>query len=60
MTGNDAGKGTLVAALAEAAFLIGLERNRLTLLFLLNCRVVSYKQFSDSHCLWQQNLKFKA
>uniref|UniRef100_A0A0A9G6Y2 non-reducing end alpha-L-arabinofuranosidase n=2 Tax=Arundo donax TaxID=35708 RepID=A0A0A9G6Y2_ARUDO len=25
--GNDAGKGTLVAALAEAAFLIGLERN---------------------------------
>jgi hypothetical protein len=43
VTGNDAGKGTLVAALAEAAFLIGLERNRLTLLFLLNCRVVSYK-----------------
>nr|CAB3459031.1 unnamed protein product [Digitaria exilis] len=28
VTGNDAGKGTLVAALAEAAFLIGLERNR--------------------------------
>ena len=27
MTGNDAGRGTLVAALAEAAFLIGLERN---------------------------------
>ncbi|XP_062187473.1 alpha-L-arabinofuranosidase 1-like [Phragmites australis] len=27
VTGNDAGKGTLVAALAEAAFLIGLERN---------------------------------
>uniref|UniRef100_A0ACD5YM39 Uncharacterized protein n=1 Tax=Avena sativa TaxID=4498 RepID=A0ACD5YM39_AVESA len=28
VTGNDAGRGTLVAALAEAAFLIGLERNR--------------------------------
>lgn len=27
VTGKDAGKGTLVAALAEAAFLIGLERN---------------------------------
>ncbi|KAJ4793271.1 Alpha-L-arabinofuranosidase 1 [Rhynchospora pubera] len=27
VTGNDAGKGTLVAALAEAAFLLGLERN---------------------------------
>ncbi|KAF0907596.1 hypothetical protein E2562_018401 [Oryza meyeriana var. granulata] len=27
VTGNDAGKGTLVAALAEAAFLVGLERN---------------------------------
>ncbi|KAM0854704.1 hypothetical protein ACQ4PT_050259 [Festuca glaucescens] len=27
VTGNDAGRGTLVAALAEAAFLIGLERN---------------------------------
>lgn len=33
MTGNDAGKGTLVAALAEAAFLIGLERNRLAVLY---------------------------
>jgi hypothetical protein len=29
VTGNDAGKGTLVAALAEAAFLVGLEKNRL-------------------------------
>ena len=57
MTGNDAGKGTLVAALAEAAFLIGLERNRLALLFLFNCRVVPYNQFSDSHCLWRQKLK---
>ncbi|KAL6648248.1 hypothetical protein ACP70R_012472 [Stipagrostis hirtigluma subsp. patula] len=27
VTGNDAGRGTLIAALAEAAFLIGLERN---------------------------------
>ncbi|KQK21924.1 alpha-L-arabinofuranosidase 1 [Brachypodium distachyon] len=27
VTGNDAGRGTLVAALAEAAFLVGLERN---------------------------------
>ncbi|KAJ4817091.1 Alpha-L-arabinofuranosidase 1 [Rhynchospora pubera] len=27
VTGNDAGKGTLVAALAEAGFLMGLERN---------------------------------
>uniref|UniRef100_A0ACD5XS56 Uncharacterized protein n=2 Tax=Avena sativa TaxID=4498 RepID=A0ACD5XS56_AVESA len=28
VTGNDVGQGTLVASLAEAAFLIGLERNR--------------------------------
>jgi alpha-N-arabinofuranosidase len=28
VTGSDAGRGTLIAALAEAAFLIGLERNR--------------------------------
>lgn len=28
VTGSDAGKGTLVAALAEAGFLIGIERNR--------------------------------
>ncbi|CAD6203393.1 unnamed protein product [Miscanthus lutarioriparius] len=27
VTGSDAGRGTLIAALAEAAFLIGLERN---------------------------------
>ncbi|KAL5197437.1 hypothetical protein ABZP36_000949 [Zizania latifolia] len=27
VTGDDAGKGTLVAALAEAAFLVGLEKN---------------------------------
>ncbi|GAB4851809.1 aspartate-semialdehyde dehydrogenase-like protein [Ancistrocladus abbreviatus] len=27
VTGNDAGKGSLLAALAEAAFLIGIERN---------------------------------
>ncbi|ONL93799.1 Alpha-L-arabinofuranosidase 1, partial [Zea mays] len=27
VTGNDAGRGTLIAALAEAVFLIGLERN---------------------------------
>jgi hypothetical protein len=33
VTGNDAGKGTLVAALAEAAFLIGLERNRLAVVY---------------------------
>lgn len=30
VTGKDAGKGTLVAALAEAGFLMGLERNRYT------------------------------
>ena len=28
VTGNDARRGTLIAALAEAVFLIGLERNR--------------------------------
>lgn len=28
---DDAGNGTLLAAVAEAAFLIGLERNRLDL-----------------------------
>lgn len=27
VTGNDAGKGSLLAALAEAGFLVGLERN---------------------------------
>jgi hypothetical protein len=33
VTGNDAGKGTLVAALAEAAFLVGLEKNRLSFVY---------------------------
>jgi hypothetical protein len=33
VTGNDAGKGTLVAALAEAAFLVGLEKNRLSFIY---------------------------
>ena len=28
VTGKDAGTGSLLAALAEAAFLIGLEKNR--------------------------------
>lgn len=28
VTGNDAGKGSLLAALGEAGFLIGLEKNR--------------------------------
>ncbi|MCO5604813.1 hypothetical protein L7F22_058985, partial [Adiantum nelumboides] len=28
VTGKDAGKGSLYAALAEASFLIGLEKNR--------------------------------
>lgn len=28
MTGKDAGTGSLLAALAEAGFLIGLEKNR--------------------------------
>ena len=28
VTGNDAGKGSFLAALAEAGFLIGLEKNR--------------------------------
>lgn len=32
MTGKDAGSGTLLAALAEAAFLIGVEKNRSALL----------------------------
>lgn len=48
MTGNDAGKGTLVAALAEAAFLIGLERNRLAVLYpsfviLESCHITSFQ-----------------
>lgn len=30
MTGKDAGTGSLLAALAEAGFLIGLEKNRFT------------------------------
>jgi alpha-N-arabinofuranosidase len=28
VTGNDAGRGSLLASLAEAAFLTGLEKNR--------------------------------
>lgn len=28
VTGNDAGKGSLLAALGEAGFLIGVEKNR--------------------------------
>lgn len=40
MTGNDAGKGSLLAALAEAGFLIGVEKNRylcnICLIFFLN------------------------
>jgi alpha-N-arabinofuranosidase len=30
VTGNDAGQGSLLASLAEAAFLIGIEKNRFT------------------------------
>lgn len=30
VNGNDAGKGSFLAALAEAGFLVGLERNRYT------------------------------
>lgn len=33
VTGNDAGKGSLLAGLAEAGFLIGLEKNRCALCF---------------------------
>lgn len=37
VTGKDAGTGSLLAALAEAAFLIGLEKNRsFLLIFLFN------------------------
>lgn len=35
VTGRDAGTGSLLAALGEAGFLIGLEKNRLLLLLLL-------------------------
>lgn len=49
MTGNDAGKGTLVAALAEAAFLVGLERNRLlfaVLVLVPHYGLLLYSRFS--------------
>lgn len=35
VTGNDAGRGSLLKALAEAGFLIGLERNRYVETFVL-------------------------
>lgn len=37
VTGNDAGTGSLLAAIAEAGFLLGLEKNRFT--------EASYEQF---------------
>lgn len=33
VTGNDAGKGSFLAALGEAGFLIGLEKNRCVVAF---------------------------
>ena len=41
VTGKDAGKGSLLAALAEAAFLIGLEKNRF--LIITKKHQMSYK-----------------
>lgn len=33
VTGTDAGRGSLLAGLAEAAFLIGIEKNRFAAIF---------------------------
>ena len=33
VTGKDAGRGSLLAALAEGAFLIGVEKNRFAVFF---------------------------
>ena len=33
VTGTDAGRGSLLAGLAEAAFLIGIEKNRFATIF---------------------------
>ena len=48
MTGNDAGTGSLLAALAEAAFLIGLEKNRYRRPF---CVLISVRSFHVSNSM---------
>lgn len=40
VTGNDAGRGSLLKALAEAGFLIGLERNRYVETFVLKSKAI--------------------
>lgn len=37
VTGSDAGKGSLLSALAEGAFLIGLELNRFAISYFVLC-----------------------
>ena len=47
VTGKDAGKGSLLAALAEAAFLIGLEKNRFLIITKNTKRVFKIKNIFD-------------
>lgn len=42
---SDAGNGTLLAAVAEAAFLIGLEKNRLIICLLLFFNILAQTAF---------------
>ena len=52
VTGSDAGKGSLLAALAEAAFLIGLEKNRFLILkTMLTCDVPHWLERRTKHHL---------
>jgi alpha-L-arabinofuranosidase len=51
VTGNDAGRGTLIAALAEAAFLIGLERNRFFYMLFLVWLLGDLEYVMDSSAL---------
>ena len=45
VTGKDAGTGSLLAALAEAGFLIGLEKNRFTFIMKFSLSILSRARF---------------
>ncbi|KAJ3699708.1 hypothetical protein LUZ61_003413 [Rhynchospora tenuis] len=61
VTGNDAGKGTLVAALAEAAFLLGLERNS-DIVAMASCAPLfvndNDRQFNPDAIVFNSNAQF--
>ena len=49
VTGKDAGTGSLLAALAEAGFLIGLEKNRFILIMKFSLSILSRARFEILH-----------